>query len=252
MPCSSLDRTSSPDRTRPWVWRACVAAACLAPAAVLPASASAKDLGQHGALFPIAERSLLELITETTERYVASGAWDAANKAARERARARIERPAPVEGLRPATEPRQFTYDPTIVAPQDYEDGFGNVVVARGTTANPLDVVALPAELVFFDADRPEQRRYALERYAATDGDARLILVNGSPLEMMREHRLRVYFDQKGLLSRQFGLTRTPSRIHQTGRVLTIEEVALPPDRRAAASRASAATPIVHAAGQHR
>lgn len=206
--------------------RALLGLAAAGAAAIAP-QAQAADLGQHGAVFPIAERSILELIAEKAGGLVESGAWDAMNRDAADRARARIERPIPVAGLSPAIESVSFTYDPTVTAPQDYEDGFGNVVVAKGTTANPLDTVSLPYELVFFDADRSVELDYALERYAATDGRARLVLVSGAPIALMREHRQRFWFDQKGLLTTQLGIRHTPARVFQTGRVLTVEEVAL-------------------------
>ena len=53
----------------------------------------------------------------------------------------------------------------------------------------------------------------------------RQILINGAPLELMRKHKVRLYFDQNAMMSRTFDLLKTPSRISQDGRMLKIEEI---------------------------
>ncbi len=66
---------------------------------------------------------------------------------------------------------------------------------------------------------------HVLVRYGARD--AKLILVNGAPLEAMSTHKRRFYFDQTGFLSNKFGIAHTPAVVEQAGKVMRITEFAV-------------------------
>ena len=57
------------------------------------------------------------------------------------------------------------------------------------------------------------------------DGQLKAILVNGQPLEMSRQWKTQVYFDQGGSLVRKLGITRVPSLVSQEGKKLRIDEL---------------------------
>src|SRR3546814_4322186 len=82
--------------------------------------------------------------------------------------------------------------------------------------------------LLFLDGDDPDQLTWALKQ----DANAKLILVKGAPLELMKARQRRFYFDQGGKLTERFGIRSVPARVRQQGRVLEISEIALPPKRR--------------------
>ena len=90
---------------------------------------------------------------------------------------------------------------------------------------NPLDSVALRVPLLFLDGDDPAQIAWALRQ----DPNAKLILVKGAPLELMKARQRRFYFDQGGNLTEKFGIRAVPARVRQNGRVLEVSEIALPP-----------------------
>jgi len=57
--------------------------------------------------------------------------------------------------------------------------------------------------------------------------DAKLILVKGAPLDLMRARQRRFYFDQGGTLVKRFGIRAVPAIVEQQGRILLVREVPL-------------------------
>lgn len=191
--------------------------------------ALAKSFGVQGETFEITEEHLIHMIERKLLIAKEDGRLDALQEEMRQKTIERSERPIPVEGIQPATQYRSFLYDPTVVADQDYHDLDGNVVVAKGTTANPFDMVSLPYDLLFIDGNRDVEVEWALALHHEKQGAVRIILLDGAPLDLMRTHKVRVYFDQRSALSNQFNLSKTPSRITQDGRKLLIEEIPVNP-----------------------
>jgi len=192
-----------------------------------PAPSQAADLGVRGTLFPIVEIDLLDIIAAKLKAAKASGRIEALDKAFAKRAVASVERPAAVPGLIATREPRTWLYDPTFTVPRDYADQNGRVFAHAGDRINPL--LRMPdfnRVMVFFDGDDPAQVAYALgarRRYGSQR--TRLILVKGSPVELMRREKTPVFFDQMGLLTDKFRLRQVPAIIVREGDALRISEV---------------------------
>jgi conjugal transfer pilus assembly protein TraW len=189
--------------------------ACSAPAV-------AKDYGQHGTLWPVTEPDLLEQIEARLKHLEASGETARLNERLKQRTIARVNRPEPVAGIDHAASLRSWQFDPTISAERDIADDKGRIILARGTRVNPLDTVSLRAPLVFLDGDDPVQLAWASTRYGKTN--AKLILVRGAPLALMKARQRRFYFDQGGTLVKHFGIRAVPAVVEQQGRVLRITE----------------------------
>ena len=198
--------------------------------AALPASLQARDYGQRGAVFPVIERDLLEQIHTRLAQMENSGETARLNQELKRRTIARVNRPEPVAGLTRASASRSWAFDPTITLAADIRGAKGELIHAAGTRVNPLDSVQLRAELLFLDGDDPDQLAWALKQAA----NAKLILVKGAPLELMKARQRRFYFDQGGKLTERFGIRSVPARVRQQGRLLEISEIALPPKRRTA------------------
>jgi conjugal transfer pilus assembly protein TraW len=192
--------------------------------AILPTQAEARDYGQRGALFPIVERDLLEQIHSRLVAMEKSGETARLNQELKRRTIARVNRPDPVPGLIRAQESRQWIFDPTITLAADIRGAQDELIHAAGTRVNPLDSVKLRADLLFLDGDDPAQIRWALEQ----DAKAKLILVKGAPLELMKTRQRRFYFDQGGKLTAKFNIKAVPARVRQQGRILEVSEIALP------------------------
>jgi conjugal transfer pilus assembly protein TraW len=191
--------------------------------------AAARDYGQHGAVWPVVEPDLLAQIHARLMQLQASGATDRLNQQLKERTLARINRPSPVEGLSRVETARSWRFDPTISVETDIRDDKGRVVVAAGTRVNPLDTVPLRGPLVFLDGDDPAQLAWATQRYGAST--AKLILVKGAPLALMKANQRRFYFDQGGALIKHFGIHAVPASVVQQGRSLLVSEHAIPAPR---------------------
>ena len=205
------------------------------PAALLavllcPAPVLARDYGQRGTVFPVIERDLLEQIHSRLTQMERSGETARLNEDLKRRTIARVNRPDPLAGIVRASEARRWHFDPTITLAADIRGAKGELIHAAGTRVNPLDSVGLRADLLFLDGDDPDQLAWALKQTV----NAKLILVKGAPLELMKARQRRFYFDQGGKLTERFGIRSVPARVRQQGRLLEISEIALPPRRRTA------------------
>jgi conjugal transfer pilus assembly protein TraW len=195
------------------------------------APCAARDYGQAGTLFPIVEADLLEAIRTRLLHLQATGATARLNEELKRRTTARVNRPAPVEGISHAASPRSWLFDPTITLEEAIADDKGRTIWPAGTRVNPLDSVPLRQRLLFFDGDDSAQLTWALAE--AKRAPAKLILTSGAPLDLMRTRKARFYFDQGGTLTAKFAIRAVPALVEQEGRQLRISEVALAPARRA-------------------
>jgi conjugal transfer pilus assembly protein TraW len=184
--------------------------------------ALARDYGQQGAVWPVVEPDLLAQIHARLTRLEKAGETARLNEELKRRTIARVNRPEPVTGLVAAAAMRTWRFDPTITVERDIADDKGRVIIAEGTRVNPLDTVPLRAPLVFIDGDDPVQLAWAARRFGATR--AKLILVRGAPLELMKARQRRFYFDQGGSLVKHFGIRAVPATVEQQGRVLLVTE----------------------------
>ncbi len=187
-----------------------------------PARIEAKDYGQAGQAFPVIEPDLLTTIESRLRRAEASGELARTNEMFAARAEAKVRRPTPVAGITPAEEARTWDYDPSVTLERAIHDQKGNLIAAAGQRINPLDFVAIKQDLVFIDGDNNAQIAWATSRY--TDLKAKIIFVNGSPIEAMTARKRRFYFDQEGKLTAKFGVQHTPAVVTQAGRIMRVSE----------------------------
>ncbi|MBK6639096.1 MAG: type-F conjugative transfer system protein TraW [Rhodocyclaceae bacterium] len=180
---------------------------------------------QIGPVYPIAEPDMLQEIERRLKEKERSGELARLQKEAIERSKQSVETPRPVQGLAAAERNRTFYYDPTYRVPQTIRDTEGNVVVAEGTTINPLDYISVPEYLLFFDGRDARQVAMAVSIMEHYKGQIKPILIGGAVLEMSRQWKRQVYFDQGGVLVRKLGITRVPSLVTQEGKKLRIDEL---------------------------
>lgn len=183
------------------------------------------DMGTVGPVYPIAEEDWLVWVKRRLSAMEKSGEIARRMEEDKRQALASIENPQPLPGIGPTVEAKTWWYDPSIVVTENVVDGQGRIVVAAGTRRNPLEVVALSKRLVFFDARDAKQVAFA--KALANEGAIKPILVAGSWLDLMRQWKTRIYFDQGGILTAKFGITQVPAVIVQDGDRLRIEEVKL-------------------------
>ncbi len=185
----------------------------------------ARDFGQLGQTYPVAEADLLSTIEARLKRAQATGEMDRVNAAFAKRAEAKVRRPVPVAGISPAEQARTWNYDPTITLEREIRDHKGQLIAAAGQRINPLDFVSMRQNLVFVDGDDAGQVDWATKRF--TELNAKIIFVNGSPIESMTTRKRRFFFDQEGRLTSKFGIRHTPAVVSQAGKLLQISETVL-------------------------
>ncbi len=197
------------------------AAPFMALALVLAAPASAKDLGVRGATWPVAEPDLLAQIEARLVEMEGSGELARLEQEARANARRKLEEPDPAPGIAPAREERSRPFDPAVTVARDIRTADGVLIAAAGMRVNPLEHATLARDLLFIDGRREAEIAWAL----AHDRPAKIVLLAGRPLDLMRRHRRPFFFDQGGRLAARFGLRFTPSLVEQAGSRLRITEI---------------------------
>jgi conjugal transfer pilus assembly protein TraW len=188
----------------------------------------AADLGTIGPTYGITEPHLLNFIEQRLRDKERSGELQRLMQDAQARGIDAVKRPAPVPGLRATETARTFYVDPSFTLDRNIVDAQGRLMFAAGLRKNPLDVVSLSKQLLFFDARDSRQVTRARELIARYDGKVKPILTGGSYLDLMKAWRVPIYFDQQGSLTRRFGIRQVPALVSQEGLRLRIDEVALP------------------------
>ena len=186
--------------------------------------AVAKDFGTRGMVFEIEEVDMLLYIKSRLAALEESGGIEKLNKDMQDRTKNYVYEPAPIEGITKASKRRVRLYDPTYIVDKDIYDQDGELMHERGKVINPLDHAPWPVNLLFIDGSDKEQVNWALEESNATNKLSKIVLVKGRPVDLMKKHQLRVYFDQKGLLSKRLGIEKVPSKVQQKGNMLEIIE----------------------------
>ena len=222
----------------------CAALVLATAATLLALPAAAKDLGVRGATWPVAEPDLLLEIETRLIELRRSGELARLEEEARTRARRSLEEPEPVPGIAPAREPRSRPFDPAIVVAQDIRTPDGSLIAAAGTRVNPLERLPLTRDLIFVDGRREAEIAWALGH----DRPAKIVLLAGRPLDLMRRHRRPFFFDTGGRLAARFGIAATPTLVEQDGSLLRLTEVPV----EAPGSPAPASEPGVSGAGRDR
>ena len=193
----------------------------------------AKDFGNRGANYPVAEESILVSL----QRKFAELDLKKEEERMRSIAEERVRNPAPVSGIIPAKETREFWHDPTYILTEDAVLPCGRVLYKAGTRVNPLDYMYLDRRLFFIDG-REEKQVEWLKGQLLPDSSSgakkiedRIILVGGSPPEIQDKLGFEVYFDQGGELTTRFGIRGSPAVAEQAGKNLKIVEVAVDPEK---------------------
>lgn len=190
----------------------------------VPKDPDPKELGTFGEVFSIQERNLIEVIQAKLLKLQGEGKLEEYNQQVQKKVKNQIERPTPVKGIVHTKTPRTFTFDPSITVTNDLKDTHGVVFHHRGDRINPLKMRPMTKPLLFIDGDAPLHLTWGL-MMLKTYPLAKIILVNGPPLQIMKDLGMPVYFDQFGRITKKLGITQVPAIVSQDGDVLKIEEV---------------------------
>lgn len=192
---------------------------------VLSQQVLSEDLGVIGPIYDIQERDLIIVMQEKLRVMQNTGELPKVEESYREQIIEGIERPRPVDGIKSAQIDRTYYIDPTYTLDRDVIDEQGRLMFRKGTQINPLDYAGLNQVLIFFDGDDEKQREFVVKYLEEEKLPVKPILIAGAPLELMREWKREVFFDQGGVLSRHFRITASPATVRQEGKRLRIDEI---------------------------
>jgi len=187
--------------------------------------AHADDLGVGGPTYDIAEPDLLEVIQSSLYQMEKNGELSKKQDEYRDRVIGAVEKPKPVSGIKATVVKRTFYHDPTMIMDHDIRGVDGAILFARGLKVNPLDHVSLRDELIFFDGRDRRQVSFVKQTMRKLKGAAKPIMVAGEPLNLMRDWKHRVFYDQGGALVRRLGIRQVPAVVTQDGKRLRVDEV---------------------------
>lgn len=182
----------------------------------------ATDFGTLGKTYDVAERDLVDEIKEKLRKKQESGELDQLNQAMVGSAKNYVHRP-PGLSLPRAIEHKVSMLDPVYTLERDITDADGRLLFTKGTQVNPLRVKPLTKTLCFIDGDDEKQVEW-MTKFCASDQKNKLILVKGDFVGLAEKTKLRLYFDQRGYLTKRFDLKALPSVVRQSGYALYIEE----------------------------
>jgi len=205
--------------------QSCLAAFCALVIATQVGLAHAEDLGVIGKTYDIAERDLIEAMKDKLRQMEKTGELAKKQDEYKNRVMSGIEHPRPIPGIQATETANTHYYDPSIVTDKDIADATGKILYPRGTRVNPLDYIGWNKYLLFVDGRDQKQLDLTKRITAASDRPVKLVLVAGEPLNLMRKWKTQVYYDQGGILTRRFAITRVPAMVRQEGRRLRIDEL---------------------------
>ena len=182
----------------------------------------AKDFGSIGQVYPIVEEDFLEMIKDGFQGMEDDGRMARIREEAVETVKARVERPRGAISPR-ATTARSFTVDLSVTLERDLADQNGRVFARAGTVVNPMQYSRFNKRIVMIDGDDPEQVAFALSE--GNELDTLIVLARGAPLELMRGHGRRFWFDADQQMLTKFGIQALPSVVTRADPLMRVEEV---------------------------
>ncbi|MBN2864374.1 MAG: hypothetical protein JXK16_00030 [Thiotrichales bacterium] len=196
------------------------------------------DNNTIGNTYPIKEQSMLEYIIEKLKEKESSGEMAKMQEEFKEKAIASLNNPKGID-LPKAEKNSTRIFDTTSVVTKDIVMPDGRVMHKAGTQFNPLLIKSLSKKLIFIDGRDKAQVDFAINEYEKTGKVDKIVLVAGSYIELMKERKVRFFFDQQYsgggegqrlTLVKRFNIKALPSIVFQespTTPYLTINEVSL-------------------------
>jgi conjugal transfer pilus assembly protein TraW len=193
----------------------------------VPNKTIAKDYGQQGAVFPIVEQNFLKELISKLKVMEKNGKLEKFQNKVKDQMVAGVNNPKSVDRITTTTLAKTWLFDPTVFIDHDLADQNGRVFYKAGKKVNPLDHISLTRTLIFIDGDDEIQVKWALKQDKIKKGKTKIILVKGAIIDLMKQSKVRLYFDQNGTLTKKFSINHVPATIDQEGKKLRIKEVLL-------------------------
>lgn len=189
--------------------------------------ADAKSFGVVGEVFPLAEKSVLQLIDERLGVLAARGGENAHfASAVHSQMENKMNLLHPLLLMR-TTATSHFYYTPEVFLKQALRNENGQVIYPAETRLNALE--ALPAYQpcwLFFNGEDNAQIRWA-QKVREQCFAPKLILTEGSIRQAENTFQTPIYFDQGGFITTQLHIKTVPARVMRAGNQLRIDLFAI-------------------------
>ena len=179
------------------------------------------DLKNYGAVFPVTEIDLKELIYSKLKLLEDKQELKKHQRLINLQIKKNILHPKNLN-LFPTLTPKTYYVDPSLIIQQDILSANGNILAHRGEKINPFSYVNYHKILVFFDGDDPSQVSWVLKK-SFSSLNYKLILTGGN-IKVLSEKLNRIYFDQNKFLATKFKLEHVPAIVKQVNLKWQIQE----------------------------
>jgi conjugal transfer pilus assembly protein TraW len=187
----------------------------------------ARDYGIVGTTYLIIEKDFLKEIQEKLKEMEQNGKLAKFQNGIKKQMVDSVNKTKPVAGITPTKFAKSWLFDPSVFLDKNLTDQNGRVFYKAGTKVNPLDHLSLTRTLIFIDGDDETQVKWAIKQDKLKKNKTKIILVKGAIIDLMKQTKTRLYFDQNGTLTKKFSIEHTPATVEQEGKKLRISEVLL-------------------------
>lgn len=184
----------------------------------------ADNLGVVGKTYQINEPDMIEWIKSKAAAMVKSGEWQKIQNKAISDAREQINHPKPINGISDAATTRSWFYTPIVTLKDNLTDGKGRIVAKAGQY-NALRYKPFDTQLIFINGNNQKQVDWALAKNAESGTKTKIVLTQGSFLDLDKKYRVWFYYDQNGKYTQKLNIKHVPAIVTQAGDQLKITEV---------------------------
>ena len=184
-----------------------------------------ENIGTYGPIFEIIEENMIDYLKNKLLTIEKEGGVETLQNQWIAKIQEGLKRPTPVQGLLKAKKSRSWTIDPTLVVENDIKNHEGEMLAQKGDRINPLHYAKNIPPLLLIDGDDEEQVIFATSQNKERNVD--IVLVKGAPLDLQKDFKKPVYFDQGGYLSTYYQIKHIPVLIHYGKDVITVQEIVL-------------------------
>lgn len=185
----------------------------------------ADNLGTVGKVYPIAEPDMIDWIKAKAAAMVKNGQWHEIQNKAIAKAKEQINHPSPVFGITDAQVTRTWYYKPMVNLRQDLTDGRGHVIAKAGNY-NALRYKPFDVQMLFINGNNIKQLNWALTKNAEFRIRTKIILTQGSFLDLDKKYKVWFYYDQGGKYTQKLNIKHVPAIVKQDSDQLKIMEIA--------------------------
>lgn len=183
----------------------------------------AEDFGKMGKTYPIAEPDMISWIKGKANTMMQNGEWDQIQKQAIANAKNQVQNPPSIPGISDANQTKTWYYTPIVNVNHDIKDTRG-YVIAKAGTYNALRYKPMDTQLLFINGNNKKQVKWALNYLNQNGVKGKIVLTQGSYLDLDKEHKVWFYYDQGGKYTQKLNITHVPALVMQDGTRLKITE----------------------------